>query len=308
MRNATILSIPLVCLCASWAYPLEQLPTAGYPLKAVPINKVKLEDDFWSPWLKTHVDVTIPHVLQQLEVAGWRNGLALVRALEGAGYCLRMGPNPNLERRVDEIVSSVVIAGYSETNRFFAFPEASVAYYWATGKDAWLKISEKSALLDKQEYFDDKGQPIKEPPGHGGTEFGLCRLYQGTGKGIYLDLAKRFMDARGMPATGQRTWPKFAAQHRPVAELCEPGGHAGSFGWFASSLVDVGALTGDPKYGEAAKRIWQNLVDTRVCITGGCGAVSRWEGFGEPYAIGRGGYNETWPPRDRCSTTIACFC
>jgi hypothetical protein len=30
-----------------------------------------------------------------------------------------------------------------------------------------------------------------------------------------------------------------------------------------------------------------------MCITGGCGAVAKWEGFGEPYAIGRGGYNET---------------
>jgi hypothetical protein len=73
----------------------------------------------------------------------------------------------------------------------------------------------------------------------------------------------------------------------------EPGGHAGSFGWFASALVDVGALSGDKKYGDAAKRIWKNMVDTRMCITGGCGAVGRWEGFGAPYAIGRGGYNET---------------
>ena len=73
----------------------------------------------------------------------------------------------------------------------------------------------------------------------------------------------------------------------------EPGGHAGSFGWFASALVDVGALSGDKKYGDAAKRIWKSMVDTRMCITGGCGAVGKWEGFGAPYAIGRGGYNET---------------
>jgi len=35
----------------------------------------------------------------------------------------------------------------------------------------------------------------------------------------------------------------------------EPGGHAGSFGWFAAALVDVAALTGDNKYGAAAERI-----------------------------------------------------
>ena len=52
-------------------------------------------------------------------------------------------------------------------------------------------------------------------------------------------------------------------------------------------------MSGEKKYGDAAIRIWQDMVDTRICITGGTGAVSRWEGFGEPYQFGRGGYNET---------------
>jgi len=145
----------------------------------------------------------------------------------------------------------------------------------------------------KEEFFDSEWKPRKEPPPHAGIGMSVISLYRATGNKFYRDLARNFMDIRGMPATRQRTWPKFAAQHKPVHEMKEPGGHAGSFGWFASALVDVGALTGEAKYGDAAKRIWRNLVDTRICITGGTGAVSRWEGFGAPYAIGRGWYNET---------------
>ena len=153
-----------------------------------------------------------------------------------------------------------------------------------------LKTSEQEYRLRKNEFFDDQGAPKQQPPSHAYIGMAIASLYQATGNKLYKDLAQAFMDARGMPATGQRTWPKFRAQHQPVEKLIEPGGHAGSFGWFAAALVDTAAMTGEAKYADAAIRIWQNMVDTRIAITGGTGAVWKWEGFGEPYAIGRGGY------------------
>ena len=315
MRNVTILSIPLMCLCASWAYSIEKAPTGGYPLKPVPINKVKLEDDFWSPRLKTHLRVTIPYILEHLEStienlrrkaniiqgrggpepSGRNNGLALNRTMEGVAYCLMIERNQELERKMDELIST--IAEVQTEDRFHANPEGAVAYYLATGKDKWLRIAEESALFTQKEYFDKKGLPLKEPPAHGGIEMSLCRLYQGTGKEVYRDLAKKFLDMRGMPPEGRpnrRLWPKFAPQHKPVAMLNEPGGHAGSAGWFHCGLVDVSALTGYAEAGEAAKRIWQNMVDTRISITGGVGTHSGIEGFSPEYVLpNQWTYNET---------------
>lgn len=307
MRKATVVSILGVGLCASWVYPQDKQVAGGdaakpvslgYPLKAVPLGEVKLEDGFWSQRMRTHVSVTIPHVLKTLKIDNADpepsiSGLALARTLEGVGYCLMMERNPELEGMMDKISSR--IGELCKKDKFWSgFAEAPVAYFFATGKvTPWLKATEEAYRQSREEYFDSDWKPLKEPPPHGGIEMSIASLYMATGNSFYRDLARKFMDSRGMPATRARTWPKFALQHKPIAELNEPGGHAGSFGWFASSLVDVGALTGDAKYGEAAKRLWQNLVNTKICITGGCGAVAKWEGFGEPYAIGRGGYNET---------------
>jgi hypothetical protein len=245
------------------------------------------------------MDVTIPHVLKTLKIdysdpKPSISALALVRTLEGAAYCLMIKADPKLESMMDKISANIGDL-CSKGNRWFGgCPEAAVFHYFATGKvSSWLEESDKEYRRRAAEYFDKEGKPLKEPEPHAYYGMAVVSLYMATGSEFYRDLAQKFMDIRGMPATRKRLWPKFAAQHKPVSEMNEPGGHAGSFGWFAAALVDVGALTGDKKYAEAAKRIWKNMVDTRMCITGGCGAVGRWEGFGAPYAIGRGGYNET---------------
>ncbi len=322
MRHVTALSL-LMCLCASWAYSEDRPPVRGYApkpaplgyqLTPVPISEVKLEDGFWSQRMKTHIKVTVPHVLETLGIdysdpKPGRSALALVRTLEGVAYCLMIERDEKTEAMMDKICSAIGDL-YDKGNRWYgAVPEGAVFYYFATGKaTSWLKATEKEYRRRKEEYFDSSGKPRKEPEPHAYYGMAVVSLYMATGNEFYRDLAQKLMDIRGMPATRKRTWPKFAAQHKPVAEMKEPGGHAGSFGWFASALVDVGALTGDKKYGEAAIRIWQNLMDTRMCITGGTGAVGKWEGFGAPYAIHRGDITKRAPPRDRCSGTTALAC
>ena len=297
-----VLPAILICYLGEVAYSKgKPAPTPiGYRLTPVSGSAVKLEHGFWADRIKLHVEVTIPHVLKTLEIdcenpVPARAQLALVRTLEGVSHSLMIGRDSKLESLMDKISAKIGALYKTGENTFCpACAEAPAFYYLATGKKtAWLAAAQEHARRIAKEHFDEKGNPIKEPPGHAGVGQSIISLYQATGDKFYRDLAQRFMDARGMPATGQRRWPKFAAQHQPVTRMNEPGGHAGSFGWFAAALVDVGALTGDKKYGAAAQRIWRNMVDTRMCITGGTGAISKWEGFGEPYAIHRGGYNET---------------
>ncbi len=271
----------------------------GYPLTPVGLGRVALGDGFWGDRMKTHVKVTIPHVLKTLGVdysdpRPGRSALALVRTLEGVSYSLLYEDHKELRAMMEKMCANVGELS-KEGNRWFgAVPEAPAFFSMVTGKsNAWLKECLKEYRLRDGEHFDKEGAHLKEPEAHAYYGMAIISLYQATGDEYFKKLARKFMDIRGMPATGQRTWPKFAAQHRPVEEMNEPGGHAGSFGWFATALVDVGALSGEKKYGDAAIRIWQDMVDTRICITGGTGAVSRWEGFGEPYQFGRGGYNET---------------
>lgn len=307
MGNATVLVVLLMSFCASAAVAqgktkggtASKPAPLGYKLTPVPIHEVKLADAFWSPRMKTHIKVTIPHVLKTLNIdfsnpQPGRSALALVRTLEGVSYCLMIEEDKELRGMMEKISKNIGDLCRKGNRWFGGCPEAAVFFYFVTGKEnEWLKESLKEYRRRKGEYFDNEGKPLKEPEPHAYYGMAVISLYMATGDEFYKDLAQKFMDIRGMPATRKRTWPKFAAQHKPVTEMKEPGGHAGSFGWFAAALVDVGALTGEKKYGEAADRIWQNMVDTRMCITGGTGAVGKWEGFGKPYAIGRGGYNET---------------
>ncbi len=271
----------------------------GYSITPIDLSEVNLEEGFWSERMKTHANVTIPHVLQALGVnyadpQPGRSALALVRTLEGVSHSLRREENLELREMMERMCSNIGKSIREGNEWFGAVPEAPAFLYLATGKkNDWLKEALKEYRKRDEEYFGTDGSYLKEPESHAYYGMAIVSLYQATGEEYFKNLAQKFMDIRGMPATGQRTWPKFAAQHKPVQEMNEPGGHAGSFGWFASALVDVAALTGESKYGEAAQRIWKNMVNTRICITGGTGSVSRWEGFGEPFAIGRGGYNET---------------
>jgi DUF1680 family protein len=302
MKSMAIRFVHLACLfiLAAVVSAREKAPAPiGYPLTPLLLSDVKLDEGFWADRMKTHVEVTIPHVLKTLGIdyadpKPGRSALALARTLEGVSYVLMMEDHKDLRSMMEKICVNIGRATNEDNRWFGAVAEAPALFSLVTGKEnEWLKAALKEYRQREGEHFGKDGSFIKEPESHAYYGMAIISLYQATGDEYYRKLARKFMDIRGMPATGQRTWPKFAAQHKPVEEMKEPGGHAGSFGWFAAALVDVGALSGEKKYGDAAVRIWKDMVDTRMCITGGTGAVSKWEGFGEPYKFGRGGYNET---------------
>ncbi|MEM7014592.1 MAG: beta-L-arabinofuranosidase domain-containing protein, partial [Verrucomicrobiota bacterium] len=61
-----------------------------------------------------------------------------------------------------------------------------------------------------------------------------------------------------------------------------------------AGMADVGTLTGKKEYAEALDRIWANITDTRMHITGGLGAVHGIEGFGPQYELPNAhAFNET---------------
>jgi hypothetical protein len=69
-----------------------------------------------------------------------------------------------------------------------------------------------------------------------------------------------------------------------VLEQSEAVGHAVNCVSLLVSLTDVGVLTGLPPYLEAAQRMWRDIVERKLYITGGVGTTGN-EGFGEPYAL-----------------------
>lgn len=180
--------------------------------------------------------------------------------------------------------------------------EGAVAYYRATGKDKWLRIAEKSARHINHVFFEgdpayNGGKPVMQAPGHEEIELALVKLYQATGDTLYLNMAKRFIDIRGItfkPEGEGVLDPSYAQQHQPVREQRKAVGHAVRAAYLYSGMADVMAQTGDTSLRPALDSIWGNIVDTRMHITGGLGAIHGIEGFGPEYELpNMGAYDET---------------
>lgn len=180
--------------------------------------------------------------------------------------------------------------------------EGAVAYYRATGKDKWLRIAEKSARHINHVFFEgdpayNGGKPVMQAPGHEEIELALVKLYQATGDTLYLNMAKRFIDIRGItfkPEGEGVLAPSYAQQHQPVRDQRKAVGHAVRAVYLYSGMADVMAQTGDTSLRPALDSIWGNIVDTRMHITGGLGAIHGIEGFGPEYELpNMGAYDET---------------
>ncbi|NDV95236.1 hypothetical protein D0T84_09920 [Dysgonomonas sp. 521] len=180
--------------------------------------------------------------------------------------------------------------------------EAAAAYYQATGKRNLLDIAIKSARHINKVFFEgdvnyNNGKPVNQAPGHEEIEIALVKLYRVTGDELFLNMAKKFIDIRGVTyiPDGEGTMsPEYAQQHAPVREQRKAVGHAVRAVYLYSGMSDVGSLTGDSTLSPALHKIWHNIVDTRMHITGGLGAVHGIEGFGPEYLLpNKEAYNET---------------
>ena len=244
------------------------------------------------------------------------------KVIEGASYTLSVAPDPKLDAYLDDLIAKIGAAqekdGYLYTTRTidplhphpWAGPkrwvfesvdshelynlghlyEAAVAHYQATGKRTLLDIALRTAdLLDAT--FGPGKQEIW--PGHEITEMGLEKLYRFSGDVRNLRLAKFLLDSRGpdgRPGSGRI----YNQSNVPVVQQTEAEGHAVRATYLYSGMADVAALTGDETYTNAIDRIWDNVAEKKLYITGGIGATSSGEAFGKNYQLpNMSAYNET---------------
>lgn len=257
----------------------------------------------------------------------------LYKVMEGVAYSLMIQPDEKLEKFMDDVTELIAASqqedGYLYISHICGNPdpremgekpyswlvhshelynvghlyEAAVAYYQATGKDKLLNVAIKSAKHVNKVFFEggdpnyNNGKPVNQAPGHEEIELALCKLYRVTNDPLYLDMAKKFLEIRGVtyrPEGEGVMAATYAQQHAPVSQQTEAVGHAVRAAYLYTAMAQVDALTGLHDYDKALQAIWNNLVTTRMHITGGLGAVEGMEGFGAPYELPNlTAYNET---------------
>ena len=177
--------------------------------------------------------------------------------------------------------------------------EGAVAHRDATGKSKWLQVAETNAQHVNRVFFEgdpkyNGGKPVRQAPGHQEIELALCRLFAATGNPLYLQMAQRFIDARGVDPTYKPFAPEYAQQHEPVRAQREAVGHCVRFGYLWAGVADVARLTGDTSYWPALEGVWNDLVHRKLYLTGGLGGGGPGEGFASPYHLpNRMAYSET---------------
>ncbi len=87
---------------------------------------------------------------------------------------------------------------------------------------------------------------------------------------------------------------RFTQNHHPVADQAEPVGHAVRFVYLQTARAMLARMGGDDAVLCHLEDIWNRMVERRMYVTGGLGALPLIEGFGRDYELpARGAYAET---------------
>lgn len=255
-------------------------PAKDYPIQPQRYTAVTLSDRFWKPKIATNATVTIPfQIAKQLGTSRGFNG----NVLEAAMLSLKTHPDPQLQSQVDARVQQILLGTPRGNNGF----EAAATWYQTSGKRDLLD----QAIRTADEIHADFVQ--RNPPFNGGERDAMncVQLYRATQNKQHLDLAKHYLDIRGLDNSVGRS--RHNQSHQPVTEQREAVGHAVNGVTLMVSMADVGVLTGLREYLDASQRLWTDAVSRKMYVTGGVGATGN-EGFGEAFALPNiSAYSET---------------
>ena len=173
--------------------------------------------------------------------------------LEAAILSLGTRPNPALQAQVDARMRAIAQTSDGSNRNF----EIAATYFQTTGRreplDASIRIAD--ALYTNFQ--------INNPPFSGGERDAIncVQLYRVTHDRKHLDLAKHYLDIRGLETSVNRS--RHNQSYKPVLEQTEAVGHAVNCVSLMVSLVDVGVLTGLKEYLGAGHRMWADAVDAK---------------------------------------------
>lgn len=235
--------------------------------------------------------------------------------LEAVAYSLVGEWNQELYNQADELIDLICSAqlenGYLDTlyiinNRdevftnlrdfhelycFGHLAEAAVAFYEATENDKLLKATLRFADLIC-DTFNENGK--KGYPGHEIAELALVKLYNITGEKKYLNTAEFFINNRGQKPyyfdieQGKETVDDnyfYNQAHVPPRQQQEAVGHAVRGVYLYTGMADVAKEKEDDELYSACKKIWDNIVNTKMYITGGIGSTVDGEAFTFDYDL-----------------------
>ena len=229
---------------------------------------------------------------------------------EAVGWALQSGDRPELRTvtssMINEVVSVQEPSGY--LNTYYVGDRAAdrmlphsqeVGHelynlgHLLQGAIAYCRATGDATLLDAGVKFVDKfllpgfgPEPNQRPivSGHPEIEMSLIELYRTTGNRKYLELAGYILhgDERLAPEPRRIVYMYCGV---PFTSRTKLEGHAVRAMYACCGATDYYLETGDQAYWKTLNTLWEDLVNRQMYITGGVGARSQGEAFGDAYEL-----------------------
>ena len=230
--------------------------------------------------------------------------------LEAVAFALQSQPLPELRARAEEMTRQIAGAqepsGYLNTYYVQAkkgdrmlpktqttghelycighLLQGGIAYYRATGDPALLNLGIR--FVDEF-LLPNYGPAANQGPivaGHPEIEMSLIELYRTTGKRQYLDLAGYIL--QGDPRIPlQQHQIVYMYCGKPFVSRTKLEGHAVRAMYACCGATDYYLETGDPAYWKTLNHLWDDLAAHQLYVTGGVGARSDGEAFGDAFEL-----------------------
>jgi DUF1680 family protein len=187
------------------------------------------------------------------------------------------------DRKKDRMTPDVQRSGHELYNLGHMI-QGAIAYYRATGDRTLLDASMRFVdgyLLPNFGPGADK-KPIFS--GHPEIELALVELYRTTGEKKYLTLAGYILQGDDRIKFPERAYV-YHFCGIPFTSRTHLEGHAVRAMYACSGATDYYMETGDESYLKTLNVLWNDLVTTQMYVTGGVGARSQGEAFGDSYEL-----------------------
>jgi uncharacterized protein len=229
---------------------------------------------------------------------------------EAVGWALQSGDRPELRSVTDRMIAEVIAvqepSGY--LNTYYVGDRASqrmlpksqevghelynlghmvqgaIAYYRATGDSTLLEAGAR--FVDNFLIPNYGPGPDKKPivSGHPEIEMSLIELYRTTGNRRYVDLAGYILQGDGRIPLERKRYV-YMNSGVPFTSKTRLEGHAVRAMYACCGAADYYLETGDQSYWKTLTTLWDDLSTRQMYVTGGVGARSEGEAFGEPYEL-----------------------
>jgi DUF1680 family protein len=216
------------------------------------------------------------------------------KILEAVAGIYALTKDPRLDKQMDTVITVIAKAqkadGYMYTKSIIEQKEsgqakmfddklsfeaynfghlmtAACVHYRATGKTSMLDIAKKAT--DFLVGFYNKATPEQARnaicPSH---YMGITEMYRTTGDKRYLALIKKLMDIQGtVEGTDDNS------DRQPFREMDKVVGHAVRANYLFAGAADLFAETGDSSLLVTLDKMWDDVVNHKMYVTGGCGAL-----------------------------------